>query len=144
MDKIAQFAKAQLKTTLPEFTAGDIVKVYQKIKEGDKARVQIFEGIVLARKHGKGASASFTVRKIAEGVGVEKTYPLHSPLIEKIEVMKHTKTRRSKLYYIRTAKGKRAKLKSVQVGFATRSAKGAKEAAAEVVEDVPAESTQGE
>ena len=71
MDKIAQFAKAQLKTTLPEFQSGDVVKVYQKIKEGEKERVQIFEGIVIARKHGKGATASFTVRKIAAGVGVE-------------------------------------------------------------------------
>lgn len=134
MDKLAQFAKAQLKTTLPEFQSGDVVKVYQKIKEGEKERVQIFEGIVLARKHGKGASASFTVRKIAAGVGVEKTYPLHSPLIEKIEVMKRTKARRSKLYYIRTAKGKRAKMKGVHVGFAAS----ASEAVNQSGEETPA------
>lgn len=135
MDKIAQFAKAQLKTALPEFQSGDVVKVYQKIKEGEKERVQIFEGIVLARKHGKGASASFTVRKIAAGVGVEKTYPLHSPLIEKIEVVKRTKSRRSKLYYVRTAKGKRAKMKGVQVNLTPS----ASDTVSEIIEEVPAE-----
>ncbi len=141
MDKIAQFAKAQLKTTLPEFQSGDVVRVYQKIKEGEKERVQIFEGIVLARKHGKGADASFTVRKIASGVGVEKTYPLHSPLIEKIEVMKRAKARRSKLYYIRTAKGKRAKMKGVQVNFAADTSGTVKEVSEETPEE---ESTKKE
>src|SRR3989344_3730752 len=131
MDKLAQFAKAQLKITLPEFKAGDMAKVYQKIKEGEKERIQIFEGIVLARKHGKGASASFTVRKIAAGVGVEKTYPLHSPLIEKIEVMKRTKTRRSKLYYVRTAKGKRAKMKGAQASFMEDASSAASKASTE-------------
>lgn len=135
MDKLAQFAKAQLKTTLPEFQSGDVVKVYQKIKEGEKERVQIFEGIVIARKHGKGATASFTVRKIAAGVGVEKTYPLHSPLIEKIEVVKKSKARRSKLYYVRTAKGKRAKIKGVQVHLE----KGSTGEEEQQVEEVPAE-----
>ena len=139
MDKIAQFAKAQLKTTLPEFQSGDVVKVYQKIKEGEKERVQVFEGIVIARKHGKGASASFTVRKIAAGVGVEKTYPLHSPMIEKIEVVKKSKARRSKLYYVRTAKGKRAKIKGVQVHPEEESTKEEQHA-----EEVPEESAQTE
>lgn len=135
MNKIARFAEAQLKTAIPEFQSGDVVKVYQKIKEGEKERVQIFEGIVLARKHGKGASASFTVRKIAAGVGVEKTYPLHSPLIEKIEVVKRSKSRRSKLYYLRTAKGKRGKLKGVQVNLTP----GASAVESEVIEEVPEE-----
>ncbi|MBI5913415.1 50S ribosomal protein L19 [Candidatus Azambacteria bacterium] len=140
MDKLAQFAKAQLKTTLPEFQSGDVVKVYQKIKEGEKERVQIFEGIVIARKHGAGASASFTVRKIAAGVGVEKTYPLHSPLIEKIEVVKRTKARRSKLYYVRTAKGKRAKMKGAHVEFTAS----ASEAVSQPDEEVATESTREE
>lgn len=140
MDKIAQFAKAQQKTALPEFQSGDVVKVYQKIKEGEKERVQIFEGIVLARKHGKGANASFTVRKIAAGVGVEKTYPLHSPLIEKIEVVKRTKARRSKLYYVRTAKGKRAKMKGAQMNFAASIS----EEAGGATEEAPTESAQKE
>ena len=90
---------------------------------------------MIARKHGKGASDSFTVRKIAAGVGVEKTYPLHSPLIEKIEVVKKSKARRSKLYYVRTAKGKRAKIKGVQVHLE----KGSTGEEEQQVEEVPAE-----
>ena len=96
---------------LPEIKPGDTVKVYQKIKEKDKERLQAFEGIVLARKHGKGISATITVRKVISGVGVEKIFPIHSPNIEKIEILKRSKVRRAKLYYLRTAKGKKAKLK---------------------------------
>ncbi len=113
MDKLAQFAAKQVTKAIPEFRTGDLVKVYQKIKEGDKGRIQIFEGLVIARKHGKGINASFTVRKIASGVGVEKVYPLHTPFIEKIEVVKSSKVRRAKLYFIREAKGKRSKLKGI-------------------------------
>ena len=114
MDKVAKFAQQYLKTALPEFRSGDSVKVYQKVKEGDKERTQIFEGLVIARKHGKGTDAMFTVRKVTAGVGVEKTYPLHSPRIEKIEVVRRTKARRSKLYFVRYAKGKRARMKGVR------------------------------
>ncbi len=81
--------------------SGDTVKVYQKIKEGDKTRLQVFEGLVLARKHGSEAGATFTVRKVASGVGVEKIFPLYSPLIDKIEVVRRAKVRRAKLYHIR-------------------------------------------
>ena len=98
----------------PEFKAGDTITVSYKIKEGDKERTQIFEGLVIARKHGKGINASFTVRKVASGVGVEKVYPLHTPFIEKIEVVKSSKVRRAKLYFIREAKGKRSKLKGIR------------------------------
>ncbi|MBU3895973.1 50S ribosomal protein L19 [Patescibacteria group bacterium] len=105
------FNESQLKTDLPEITPGDTIKVHQKIKEGDKERVQVFEGVVLARKHGKGASATITVRKVISGVGVERIFPLHSPAIAKIEVVRKGKVKRAKLYYLRTAKGKRAKLK---------------------------------
>ena len=109
--------EANLKDGLPEIKAGDIIKVYQKIKEvkdgKTKERIQAFEGQVLARKHGKGVSATITVRKVIDGVGVEKIFPIHSPSIEKIEVERSGKTRRSKLYYLRTAKGRKAKLKTI-------------------------------
>ena len=109
--------EANLKEGLPEIKAGDIIKVYQKIKEvkdgKTKERIQAFEGQVLARKHGKGVSATITVRKVIDGVGVEKIFPIHSPSIEKIEVERSGKTRRSKLYYLRTAKGRKAKLKTI-------------------------------
>ena len=102
---------AKLKKELPDIKPGDTVKVYQKIKEKDKERLQAFEGIVLARKHGKGISATITVRRVVSGIGVEKIFPIHSPIIEKIEVLKRSKVRRAKLYYLRTAKGKKARLK---------------------------------
>lgn len=108
--------EANLKNNLPDIQAGDMVKVYQKIKEikdgKTKERIQAFEGQVLARKHGKGVSATITVRKVIDGVGVEKIFPIHSPSIEKIEIERSGKTRRSKLYYLRTAKGRKAKLKT--------------------------------
>lgn len=114
---LEQFNKSQLKN-LPEIRPGDTIRVHQKIKEQDKdlpagrqGRIQIFEGIVIARKHGKGISATITVRKVVDGVGVERIFPIHSPSINKIEVVKHGKARRAKLYYLRTAKGKKAKIK---------------------------------
>jgi large subunit ribosomal protein L19 len=87
------------------------VKVYQKIKDKKKDKTQIFEGVVLAAKHGTGINGTITVRKVTSGVGVEKIFPLHSPLVEKIEVIREAKIRRAKLYYLREAKGKRARLK---------------------------------
>ena len=102
---------AKLKKGLPDIKPGDTVKVYQKIKEKDKERLQAFEGVILARKHGKGISATITVRRVVSGVGVEKIFPLHSPTIEKIEISKKGKVRRAKLYYLREAKGKKARLK---------------------------------
>lgn len=109
--KIETFMQQQLKTDLPDIRPGDTVKIYQKIKEGDKERIQTFEGLVLAIKHGKGISATITVRKMVSGIGVERIFPLHSPLIEKFEITNRSKTRRAKLYYLRTAKGKKGKLK---------------------------------
>jgi len=106
-----KFNKEQEKK-LPELSTGDTIKVHQKIKEGDKERIQIFEGLILAKKHGKGISATITVRKVVDGVGVERVFPIHSPSLAKIEVVKHGKTRRSKLYYLRTAKGKKSRLKN--------------------------------
>jgi len=107
---LEKFNKEQEKK-LPELRPGDTIKVHQKIKEGDKERIQIFEGIIIARKHGKGISATITVRKVVDGVGVERVLPIHSPSIEKIDVLRHGKVRRAKLYYLRTVKGKKAKLK---------------------------------
>ncbi len=109
--KIEIFNQLQLKKELPDIRPGDTIRVHQKIKEGDKERIQVFEGLVLARKHGKGISATITVRRMISGIGVERIFPIHSPIIEKIEVLKRAKVRRAKLYYLRTAKGKKARLK---------------------------------
>ncbi|MBX4201201.1 50S ribosomal protein L19 [Candidatus Parcubacteria bacterium] len=103
---------------MPDIRPGDTVKVHQKIKEGDKERIQIFQGIVIARKHGKGISSTITVRKVVEGVGVERIFPVHSPSLEKIEVVKSASVRRSKLYYLRTAKGAKGKLKNKDLAVA--------------------------
>ena len=109
------FNQLQIRKDLPDIRSGDIVRVYQKIKGGDEKKSHVFEGIILARKHGRGISATFTVRRIISGVGLERTFPLNSPLIEKIEVVAKEKTRRAKLYFLRGAKGKRAKLKRKEV-----------------------------
>lgn len=101
---------------IPDVQPGDTVKVYQKItdvRDGKtKERIQVFEGVVLARKHGKGISSTITVRKVIDGVGVERVFPLHSPFIEKIEIVRSSKVRRAKLYYLREAKGRKARLKT--------------------------------
>jgi len=99
------------KKETPDIRPGDTVRVHQKIKEGEKERIQAFEGIVLARKHGKGILSTITVRKTVSGVGVERIFPIHSPVINKIEILKKAKVRRAKLYYLRTAKGKKTRLK---------------------------------
>ncbi len=109
---INQIEKESMKESIPEFSVGDTVKVAQKIIEGDKERLQAFEGVVIARKNG-GIRETFTVRKISYGVGVEKTFPIHSPKIASIEVVRKGKPRRAKLYYIRDLTGKAAKVKSV-------------------------------
>ena len=108
---IDQIEKENMKETIPEFAVGDTVKVGVKIKEGDKERIQAFEGVVIARKNG-GIRETFTVRKISYGVGVEKTFPLHSPKIASIEVVRKGKPKRAKLYYVRTRTGKAAKVKA--------------------------------
>lgn len=110
-----KFNKAQLKTGLPDIRPGDTVKIHQKIKEKDKERIQAFEGLVLTRKHGKGLFSMITVRKVVAGVGVEKTFPIHSPIIDKIELVKRGKVRRAKLYYMRGAKGRKARLKHKEI-----------------------------
>ncbi len=108
---IDQLEKEGMKETIPEFAIGDTVVVGVKIAEGDKERIQAFEGVVTARKNG-GIRETFTVRKISYGVGVEKTFPIHSPKIASIEVVRKGKPRRAKLYYVRSLTGKAAKVKS--------------------------------
>ncbi len=98
--KIDEFTKNQ-RREVPEIKPGQTVKIHQKVKEGDKERIQVFEGLVIAQRAGRGQSATFTVRKISNGVGVERIFPLHSPAIDKIEVTKTSKVRRAKLFYIR-------------------------------------------
>lgn len=112
MTKLETIAKLSMKTDVPDIRPGDIVRVHQKIKEEDKERIQVFEGVVLARKHGKGVNATITVRKISQGIGVERIFPIHSPSIDKIEIVKRSKVRRAKLYYLRQAKGRKARLKA--------------------------------
>ncbi len=110
MDKISAFVSEQLKTELPKFEVGDTVVVHNKIVEGTRERIQLFEGTVIAKRNG-GISETFTVRRIAYGVGVEKTFPLHSPKVAKVEVIRRGKVRRAKLYYVRDRVGKAAKVK---------------------------------
>ena len=112
MDKLQSFVSEQLKTEVPEFEVGDTVVVHNRIKEGTRERTQLFEGLVIAKKNG-GISESFTVRHVAYGVGVEKTFPLHSPHVAKIEVIRRGKARRAKLYYLRERVGKSAKVKEL-------------------------------
>ncbi|MBR5642038.1 MAG: 50S ribosomal protein L19 [Firmicutes bacterium] len=111
MDLIKSITQEYERTDIPEFSVGDTVKVYLNIKEGNKERIQVFEGFVLKRQNG-GISETFTVRKISSGVGVEKTFPLHSPKIEKIELVRKGDVRRAKLNYMRQRTGKAARIKS--------------------------------
>lgn len=110
MKQIAQLEKAYMREDYPEFHPGDTIRVHAKIKEGDKERIQVFQGTVIGRA-GAGLGATFTVRKISSGVGVERTFPLHSPNIAKIEKMRAGHVRRAKLYYLRNLTGKSARIK---------------------------------
>ena len=107
---IADIEAKYVRKDLPEIRAGDTVRVHSKIKEGDKERVQVFEGVVIAYRKGQPGSSMFTVRKVSYGVGVERMFPVHSPRIEKIEVVSHGEVRRSRLYYLRALQGKAARL----------------------------------
>lgn len=140
MDKINEFTKNQHVQTLQDVRPGDTIKIFQKVKEGDKTRVQPFEGLVIARKHGRGISATVTVRKVSGGIGVEKIIPIHSPSVTKVEVLRRAKVRRAKLYYIRTkaAREVRRKMKGIaQMRTETKEANAAK-----VAEETKAEETK--
>jgi len=114
---LIKYVEEKLATTkeLPSFKAGDTITVHYKIKEGDKERIQQYQGIVIQRR-GEGASASFTVRKVSNGVGVERVFPVHSAFIDKVEVNKEGVVRRARIYYIRNAKGKKARIEEKQYG----------------------------
>lgn len=110
---LARITESQLKSDLPEFRAGDTVRVHVRIIEGARERVQIFEGVVIKR-HGSKISATFTVRKMSSNVGVERTFPLHSPKLAQIEVIRRGKVRRAKLYYLRNLRGKAARIREIR------------------------------
>lgn len=110
MDILKTLEMSQLRTDIPQFKAGDTVRVHVKVVEGARERIQVFEGVVIARKGG-GINENFTVRRISYGVGVERTFPVHSPRIDRIEVMRRGRVRRAKLYYLRQRSGKSARIK---------------------------------
>ena len=113
MNAIDVIEKQQIRTDIPSFKPGDTIKVHVKIKEGDKERIQIFEGVCIAQKHGS-VRATFTVRKISFGHGVERIFPLHSKVIDKVEIVRSGRVRRAKLYYIRELRGKAARIKEIK------------------------------
>jgi large subunit ribosomal protein L19 len=151
---VQKVEKKHSNADLPEIKPGYTVKVHQKIKEGEKERIQIYEGLVIAVNHGYGASKTMTVRKIVEGIGVEKIFPINSPNIAKIEVTKIGKVRRSKLYYMRDISGKAARLKEILVSTGTeqsradhaavKAAKKAASEAADAADNAAAEQTSVE
>ena len=110
MNVIESITQEQIRTDLPKLLIGDTIKIHVKIKEGTRERIQVFEGTVISKKHG-GINETFTVRRVSYGVGVERTFPVNSPKIAKIEVIRHGKVRRAKLYYLRDRVGKAAKVK---------------------------------
>lgn len=110
---IQSLTEGQLRSDIPEFRAGDTVRVHAKVVEGTRERIQIFEGVVISRK-GQGISEMYTVRKISGGIGVERTFPIHTPRVDKIEVVRYGKVRRAKLYYLRALQGKAARIKEIR------------------------------
>ena len=112
MDKILKATKDELKTNLVDFKAGDTVSVGVRVTEGNRSRIQLFDGVVIAKSAGSGTSKTFTVRKISNGVGVERIFPYHSPIIDSIKILKKGKVRRAKLYYLRNLKGKASRIKT--------------------------------
>ena len=114
MEKIKQLEKEMMRLDLPDFVPGDTVKVHVKIKEGEKERIQVFQGVVISKRKGT-TNASFTVRKVSYGIGVERIFPLHSPIIDKIEVLTKGKVRRAKIYYLRKLRGKAARIKEKRI-----------------------------
>lgn len=113
LNLVNEITKSQLKSDIPDFRSGSTVRVHVKIEEGGKSRIQVFEGVVIERSGG-GISETFTVRKISSGIGVERKFPLHSPIIAKIEVVRNGKVRRNKLGYLRGRSGKSARLKEIR------------------------------
>jgi len=110
MEKLKQLEREMMRLDLPEFAPGDTVKVHVKIKEGEKERIQVFQGAVISKRNGT-TNATFTVRKVSYGVGVERVFPTHSPIIDKVEVVTRGRVRRAKIYYLRKLRGKAARIK---------------------------------
>ena len=110
MEKIKQIEREHIRLDLPDFGPGDTVKVHVKIKEGEKERIQAFQGVVISKRKG-GTNATFTVRKVSYGIGVERIFPMHSPIIDRIEVITRGRVRRAKIYYLRKLRGKAARIK---------------------------------
>lgn len=110
MDIIEMLEKEQMRTDIPDFRTGDTVRVHARIREGEKERIQVFEGVVLRKRNG-GTGATFTVRKVSYGIGVEKVFPLHSPFIDKVEIVTRGRVRRARLYYLRNLRGRAARIK---------------------------------
>ncbi len=111
MQVIQQLKKEAMRLDVPAFITGDTVKVHVKIREGEKERIQVFQGVVISKKKAGSANATFTVRKVSYGVGVERIFPLHSPIVDKIEVVTRGRVRRAKIYYLRKLRGKAARIK---------------------------------
>ena len=150
---VQKVEKKHINAETPDIKSGYTVKVFQKIKEGEKERIQIFEGLVIAVNHGHGASKTMIVRKVVEGIGVEKIFPINSPNIAKIEVVRIGKVRQSKLFYMRKISGKAARLKEIMVSSSTTEEKATKKAAkstaktekaakSETLAETPAETTE--
>ena len=112
MNALEQISKSSLKENVPELNVGDSVKVHVRIQEGEKSRIQVFEGTIIAKKHG-GISETFTVRRVTHGVGIERVFPVHSPAVDKVEIVRRGVVRRAKLYYLRGRVGKAAKVKGL-------------------------------
>ncbi len=110
MEKLKQLEREMMRLDLPDFAPGDTVKVHVKIKEGEKERIQVFQGVVISKRKGS-TNATFTVRKVSYGVGVERIFPMHSPIIDKVEVIARGRVRRAKIYYLRKLRGKAARIK---------------------------------
>ena len=115
MEVIRGIEAEGLKQSVPSFRAGDRVRVHVRVVEGEKSRTQVFEGNVIGRKHGEGARATFTVRKTSGGIGVERVFPIHSPNVQKIEVVRRGRVRRAKLYYLRKLRGKKARIRERRI-----------------------------
>ena len=121
MNKLQEIESAYLRSDMPDFRAGDTVKVHVKVSEGDKQRIQLYQGVVISRK-GDGTRESFTVRKMSGGIGVERVFPLNSPVIDKVEIVRHGRVRRAKLYYLRELRGKAARIEERRDDRTKRSA----------------------
>lgn len=134
MNKLQEIESEYLRSDMPDFRAGDTIKVHVKVSEGDKQRIQLFQGVVIGRK-GDGTRESFTVRKMSGGIGVERVFPLNSPVIDKVEIVRHGRVRRAKLYYLRKLRGKAARIEQRRDDRTKRAAVVVASAASESAEE---------